>query len=132
MAIRNVKRKPASERNSFAPATLEKVFSDKVFLQLAADLKSGRVPVPRQTLTKDGLQVIIRDTGTISYLVIYNSGNTRTTLTLGSHDEGMRLAEARYLADTIRALSDKGIDVQAGLHKRLIRELKEQGTKWRP
>jgi hypothetical protein len=40
------------------------------------------------------------------------------------------IEEARALTKTIRALAEKGIDVQSGLHERLLRELKAQGTRW--
>jgi hypothetical protein len=42
---------------------------------------------------------------------------------------GTTIEEARALTKTIRALAAKGIDVQSGLHERLLRV---QGTRWRP
>lgn len=44
----------------------------------------------------------------------------------------MKISEARVLAKTVRLLAARGIDVQAGLHERLVRELTEKGEKWRP
>lgn len=113
--------------------TAAKLFNDKTFLRIADDLQSGRIPLPKQTLTHENLQVIIRDSGTISYHALYwREDGIRTSLTLGHHSEGMRLPQARQLTETIRKLSERGIDVQDGLHKRLIRELTEQGEKWKP
>jgi hypothetical protein len=36
------------------------------------------------------------------------------------------------LTKTIRALGDKGVDPQEGLHKRLLKEIAEKGTAWKP
>lgn len=45
---------------------------------------------------------------------------------------GSTVADARALTRTIRAIAAEGIDVQDGLHERLLRELREKGDKWRP
>jgi hypothetical protein len=45
---------------------------------------------------------------------------------------GTTIKEARELTKTIRALAEKGIDIQDGLLPRLLRELKAWGTRWRP
>jgi len=42
------------------------------------------------------------------------------------------LTQARELTKTIKALAANGINVQEGLHERLIRELLTKGVKWRP
>jgi hypothetical protein len=60
----------------------------------------------------------------------YRVKDTRPSLLLG-HFPKMKIEEARGIAATIEALADKGIDVQDGLHDRLIRELKQQGVNWR-
>jgi hypothetical protein len=45
---------------------------------------------------------------------------------------GTSIEQARTLARTVKALGVAGIDPQVGLHERLIRELTERGTDWRP
>jgi hypothetical protein len=45
---------------------------------------------------------------------------------------GASRSEARELAGTVQALAGQGIDAQAGLHERLIRELKAKNIRWRP
>jgi len=110
------------------------------FRQLASDLSEGRIPLGRVTLSDDpkedpnavsGLRAIIRGSGLISFHVQYEIEGSRPYLKLGDA-EHMNLKEARELARTVRGLADMGIDVQAGLHERLVRELKEKGMKWRP
>ena len=44
----------------------------------------------------------------------------------------MTVNEACDQAKTVCALADMGIDPQEGLHERLIKELREKGTAWRP
>jgi hypothetical protein len=90
-----------------------------------------RAPVRLHFLDVSGLQAIIRRTGLISFHVGYNYGGSRPVLKLGVWP-GMSIAEARSLATTVRELAEKGIDVQEGLHERLIRELQARGTDWRP
>jgi hypothetical protein len=119
-------RRPKQPKQKFAP---------EVFEAIAADLKSGRIPLDRITVSDDvqtGLRAIIRNTGLISFHVNYDSPDgSRPYLKLGDHP-GMTVKEARELARVVRALADKGIDPAAGLHARLIRELKEKGERWRP
>jgi hypothetical protein len=107
-------------------------FSARLFEGLLRDLKKTKLD--RVTVTDSevsGLQAIVRRTGLISYHVGYNFGGSRPVLKLGVHPS-MSVAEARELARTVRALADKGIDVQEGLHERLIKELGVKGTAWRP
>ncbi len=110
-------------------------FSGDIFDGLADDIKSGRIPLERVTVSDDmqmGLRAIIRNTGLISFHVQYpNTDGTRPYLKLGEHP-AMSVKEARELAKTVIALAARGIDVQAGLHERLVRELKEKGERWRP
>lgn len=121
----STERDAAGSRKKFAPA---------VFEALAEDLQSGRVPLDRVTVSDDqvpGLRCIVRNTGLISYHVQYDVDGSRPYLRLGDANE-MTVEEARSLARTVRGLADKGIDVQAGLHSRLVKELKRDGVKWKP
>jgi len=102
--------------------------------KLADDLQKGRIPLERVTITDEmqtGLRAIVRNTGGVSFHVNYDVDGSRPYLKLGEHP-GMSIPEARRLAQIVRGLADLGIDPQAGLHERLIRELKEKGLKWRP
>lgn len=108
-------------------------FTPDVFLALVEDMQSERVPLNRITMSDEvatGLQVIIRKTGQISYHVQYTYKDVRPVLKIGDHPQ-MTVPRARNLAKTIVELARNGIDVQQGLHERLIRELEEQGTNWR-
>jgi hypothetical protein len=63
--------------------------------------------------------------------VQYYVNGSRPFITIG-YVPGMSVSDARYLAQVIQKLGEKGIDVQEGLHDRLIRELMDKGTSWRP
>lgn len=113
------------DRSKFGPSTFD---------ALVEDLENGRVPLDRVTVSDDivpGLRAIIRKTGNVSYHVSYTVDGARPYLKIGDHP-AMSLERARNVARTVLALADKGIDPQAGLHERLIRELEAQGAKWKP
>jgi hypothetical protein len=46
--------------------------------------------------------------------------------------EHLTIEEAREVTKTIQALARKGIDVQEGLHRSMIRGIRKEGVKWRP
>jgi hypothetical protein len=108
-----------------------------VFEAIAKDLESGRLPLKIVTIADDqavGLSAKIRDTGAISYHIQYalkDKEAARPQLKIGEHPT-TNIETARARARTIRGLADLGIDVQAGLHDRLYRELDKEGLKWRP
>lgn len=133
-SYRRQKRKARTNANAnstFSESTNDKLFSVKTFEGLAADMKSGRIPKDKMSITDGGLQVIMRNTGTISYHALYTIGGSRPSLAIGHHPD-MTIAEARRLVGIIQGLADMGIDPQAGLHERLMVQLKEKGLKWRP
>jgi hypothetical protein len=108
-------------------------FNGETFKGLVEDLETKRVPLKKIVLSDDrqvGLSVIIRDTGTISYHVQYELPDARPQLKIGNYPD-MSVERARNIASTIVALARKGIDVQSGLHDRLIRELEQRGEKWK-
>jgi hypothetical protein len=121
-----------SESSHFTPTTFE---------GLLKDLQSGRVPLKHVTVTDDvqaGLRAKIRKTGGITFHVSYNAPDeddedsaARPFLLVGRHPE-TSVAKARARAETVRQLAELGIDPKKGLHDRLLRELDEKGTKWRP
>lgn len=117
----------------------QSVFTEANLAATAKDLKSRRLPLDRTVLSDDlvtGLRAVIRKDGGVTYHASYTYGDTRPFMKLGVMDpkdpEHISLDDARELTKTIKALADKGIDPQEGLHKRLIRELREKGTRWRP
>ena len=104
----------------------------------AKDLKTQRVPLERQQISDDsvvGLRAMIHKSGLIAFHVSYYVGDKRPFMRIGTFNKGdpdyISIEDAREVAKTIKALGDKGIDVQEGLHRRLIRELQEKGTNWR-
>jgi Arm DNA-binding domain len=116
------------------PKAARPEFSAGLFKGLQRDLEKQKGTIDRVTVSDDvvtGLQCIIRRTGLCSFHVGYNFGGSRPVLKLGNFPD-MSVGEARELARTVRALAEMGIDVQEGLHERLIRELQARGTDWRP
>lgn len=114
-------------------------FDTKTLQALAKDLQQGRLPLERVTVSDDmvtGLRAVVYKSGLITFAISYHFGDERPFLKLGVLDEKapdhISVTDARELAKTVKALADKGIDVQAGLHARLLREIREKGTAWRP
>jgi hypothetical protein len=106
---------------------------------VAKDLQSGRLPLDRTQISDDmvsGLRAMINKSGLISLHASYYVGDARPYLKLGDlnadSEDHISIEDARHITKVIKALGAKGIDVQAGLNKRLIRELKRDGTSWRP
>ena len=114
-------------------------FDAKTLLALAKDLQQGRLPLERVTVSDDmvtGLRAVVYKSGLISFAISYHFDGERPFLKLGVLDEKspehITIAEARELAKSVKALADKGTDVQAGLHARLIKEIKRDGANWKP
>lgn len=112
----------------------------KLIEGLLDDLQSKRIPLPILRLSDDvqpGLRIAIRDSGLVSWHTQYelpagkDGQRTRPYIKIGDYPE-MTIDRARNLTKTILALAEKGIDPMEGLHDRLIRELEEKGTRWRP
>ena len=105
---------------------------------IAHDVKSGVRPTPKSqpwiSIGDDrqpGLRAIIRKSGAVTFHCMYYFGASRPMVLVGQFPE-TSIEEARHLAQVVRGLAEKGIDVQEGLHERLLRELQEEGLNWRP
>lgn len=72
----------------------------------------------------------MREGGIVALHAHYQIKKSRPVLKVGELP-GSTVEDARKLKRAIRALAAKGIDVQNGLHERLMRELLEQGEDWR-
>jgi hypothetical protein len=114
-------------------------FNEQTFEKFKKDLKHPllkKIPGGRQTITdphQPGLRANIFKSGQVSFIVEYRipGFTTRSHLTLGNFPD-MSIEEARELAVVVRELGSRGVDVQAGLHDRLIQELRRDGLNWRP
>jgi hypothetical protein len=109
-------------------------FTAEILESISNALKSGRMKVDKMMISDDvqtGLRALVRSTGTVSFHCQYDFNGSRPMLKVGDLGE-TTVEEARELTKTIRALAANGIDVQSGLHERLLRELRAQGTRWRP
>lgn len=113
-------------------------FDATTLLNIAKDLQAGKLPLERVRVSDDvvtGLRAVVNRSGLVTLHVSYEIGENRPFMLLGSlnkdTDNHITIDDARNLARTVKALADKGIDVQDGLHRRLVKELKEQGTRWR-
>jgi hypothetical protein len=47
-------------------------------------------------------------------------------------DEPLSLTEARELTKAVKAIGDRGIDVERAARQRLLAEIKRDGGKWSP
>lgn len=126
-------RKALAIKDEPSKFTVENLFA------MAKDLKSGRVTLDKLSVSDEmqvGLRAVIRKSGVISLHAAYTIGESRPLIRLGDLDkrseEYISIDDARALTKTIQYLADRGIDVQEGLHRRLVRELREQGNRWRP
>jgi hypothetical protein len=113
-------------------------FDESTLLEIAKDLESGKLPLERVRVSDDmvvGLRAVVNRSGLVTLHISYGIGDDRFFLLLGSlnktEDNHISIDDARDLAKTIKSLADRGVDVQEGLHKRLMKELKEQGTRWK-
>lgn len=122
----------AGERSKFNRDTL---------LAIAADMsKKHYEGVNRINLTDDlqpGLRALVQKDGRVSLHANYTVGDSRPMMMLRQINDSkapdyITIEDARELTKTMRALGDRGVDPQSGLHARLIRELREKGTAWRP
>jgi hypothetical protein len=126
------KRTPKEAIADFAANAAKTEFTEKMLTSMSDALKSGRMKVAKLTFTDDvqaGLRAVVRPTGTVTLHAHYDFEGSRPMIKVGEIP-GTTIEEARALTKTIRALAEKGIDVQSGLHERLLRELKTQGTRW--
>lgn len=113
-------------------------FDATTLLAIADDLKSGRLPLERVRVSDDmcvGLRAVVNRSGAVSLHVSYEVGEDRPFKLLGSINKGAKnyitIEDARELAKTIKALGERGINVDEANDKRLLKELKTQGINWR-
>lgn len=118
-------------------------FSVRLIEDFLDDLKRQRIPLDKVTLTDEvqpGLHCIVRSNGSATFHVqYYNKTGKRPYFMIGRHAPGqadhLTIERARHIAKTIRALADKGIDVDDGLinaRAQVLLDVEEQGEKWRP
>jgi len=126
-------------RKKVGVPAVSSVFNDKMLFQTAKDLQSGRIPTERVRYSDDvmpGLRYVINQSGLVTLHCQYAVGDFRGMILLGSLNEDaenhISIAEGRKLAGVVQELANHGVDVQDGLHSRLIRELRKDGTSWRP
>lgn len=142
MAISTRKKSDTTEKPG-RRTSRESKFSVKLIEQFIDDLKSGRLPLPKVTIADEeqpGLHCMIRPTGNASFHVqYYNKEGKRPYFLIGRHAPGevdhLTIDRARHLAKTIRALADKGVDVDDGLSSlraQVLHDVEVQGEKWRP
>lgn len=115
-------------------------FTPELLEKFAHQLKTQRVPLERQTISDNvvtGLRAAIHKSGLIAFHVSYWVGEKRPFMRIGTFDDPkdpdyISIDDARHVASVVLALGRKGIDVQDGLHRRLVRELQRDGSNWRP
>jgi hypothetical protein len=113
--------------------------TEKVLFKMADDLKAGRPPLPKLSVVDDlvvGLRFIIYKDGSIAIHASYTVGDRRPFFLIGKLNKDdpdhLSLADARDLVKSIKNIGLRGVDVQDGMYRRLISELKRDGAAWRP
>jgi hypothetical protein len=120
--------------------------TEKTLFKIADDLKRGVPPLPKLSVVDDmmtGLRFIIYKDAEISIHVSYTVGERRPFMKIGSlspasHSrqpktaEQLTLAEARDLTRAIKAIGDRGIDIEQASRQRLLSEIKRDGAAWKP
>lgn len=128
-----------NRRKKIGVPTETSKFDEDTLLAIGKDLASGKLPLERVRVSDDvvtGLRAVVNRSQLVTLHCSYEVGDVRPFILLGSlnsdADNHITIKEARELTKTIKALAAKGIDVQEGLHKRLMRELKRDGAAWKP
>lgn len=128
------RRKPPAPPKPEGPSK----FTANVLAKMAKDVQSGTLPVPKKSPWLSfgddrvpGLRAIIRKSGAVTFHAMYNIGDSRPMILVGSFPE-TSIEEARHLANIVRGLARMGIDVQEAMHPRLLKELERDGMSWRP
>lgn len=110
------------------------------------DMKSGRFPAEKKAWSDvygNGLRVLVRRTGTVSYYCQYRAPEPPASLDLDEDEKRKRghitlghyphtpVEIVRNRAMVITKLAEMGQDVKWGLRLRLLHEIDEKGLKWR-
>lgn len=134
-----VKLQQRNRRKKIGVPPEKSEFTETMLLDAAKDLSTGRLKLERLRFSDDivtGLRAVVNRSGAISLHVSYEVGEDRPFMLLGSINEGAKnfitIDDARALAKTIKALGDKGINVSEANDRRLLKELKRDGSSWRP
>jgi hypothetical protein len=113
--------------------------TEKTLFKIADDLKRGVPPLPKLSVVDDmvvGLRFIIYRSGEIALHSSYTVGDRRPFFKLGvlnkDDPDHLSLTDARELTKSIKSIGLRGVDIQDGLMKRLVAELKRDGQNWRP
>jgi hypothetical protein len=113
--------------------TMEQVVWTPKFLNaFRADVDAKKIPV-RSQITDGlvpGLRARFEADRTAFYAHYFVAGERKQQLI--GHFPEMSIPVAREVVKTIKALADKGINIQDGLVPRLIQELIQLGDAWRP
>ena len=130
---------PRTRRKKIGVPAEKSKFDATTLLAVAKDLQEGRIPLERVRISDDmcvGLRAVCNRSGLVTVHISYEVGEDRPFMLLGSINKGARnfitIEEARELGKTIKALGERGINVTEANDRRLIAELKRDGTRWRP
>jgi hypothetical protein len=133
-----IKPRRRSRRKKVGVAVLKSQYNEKILFSTVDELQSGKIKLERMRYVDDvvpGLRFVMNRTGLVTFHIQYEVGKERKYLLLGSlnkeRDDHMSIQEARDVAETVKALAEKGTDPAEGLHRRLIRELKRDGANWK-
>jgi hypothetical protein len=128
-----------TRRKKIGLPTEKSKFDKETLLAIGKDLQSGKLPLERVRVSDDvvvGLRAVVNRSGLVTVHCSYECGEDRPFMLLGSLNDGeenqITINEARALAKTIKALGERGINVTKANDQRLLKELRRDGTSWRP
>lgn len=114
-------------------------FDEATLLAIGKDLASGKLPLERVRVSDDmvvGLRAVVNRSGLVTLHASYSVGEDRPFKLLGSLNKDAKnhitIEKARHLTKVIKALGDKGINVDEANDRRLLKELEREGANWKP
>jgi hypothetical protein len=119
----------------------QSVITEKALFKMAEEFKvmTKGTTVKKLPVVDDmvvGLRFIILKDGTITIHASYTVGDRRPFMKIGElspkSEEHLSLTEARELTKAIKAIGDRGIDVEKAQRTRLLAEIKRDGPRWSP
>lgn len=138
-ALKKIRPRRRIRRDKIGLSAEKSKITEALLFRTVEELQSGRMPLERQRWSDDvavGLRITVNFSGLITFAASYDIDNERHHMIIGSlnkeRDDYITLEKARQRTKIIKGLAERGVNPQDGLHRRLLREIDEEGLKWEP